>query len=116
MKAVDDFYLRQLNRGLSPSSVQRYHALLRSSFKQAMAWGWVAKNLVQLATPPSVPRVGRRIPTSEVVAALVARAAESRNPENNVALRLLAATGARRGEVCALRWSETDLGTGVLEI
>ncbi len=34
---------------------------------------------------------------------------ESRNPENLVAFRLLAATGARRGEVCGLRWSSVDL-------
>ena len=49
------------------------------------------------------------MPTPEVVAALLRAAVESRNPENHVAFRLLAATGARRGEVCGLRWSSVDL-------
>ena len=40
VKAIDDFYNRLgRQRGLAPASVQRYHALLRSAFKQAMAWG-----------------------------------------------------------------------------
>ncbi len=116
VKAIDDFYDRLGNRGLSPASVGRYHALLRSAFKQAMAWGWIATNPVQLATPPSVPRVGRKIPTPKVVAALLDEAASSRNGENSIAFRLLAATGARRGEICGLRWSAVDLDAGRIEI
>ncbi|MCB0991030.1 MAG: site-specific integrase [Acidimicrobiales bacterium] len=116
VKSLDDFYNRLTGRGLSPASVGRYHALLRSAFKQAMAWGWIATNPVQLATPPSVPRVGRKIATPKVVAALLAEAASSRNPENLVAFRLLAATGARRGEICGLRWSAVDIETGRIEI
>jgi integrase len=116
VKAIDDFYNRLGSRGLSPGTVGRYHALLRSAFKQAMAWGWTATNPVQLATPPSVPRVGRKIATPKVVAALLAEATASRNPENLVAFRLLAATGARRGEICGLRWSAVDLDRGRIEI
>ena len=51
-----------------------------------------------------------------MVATLIAEAADIRSPENGVALRLLAATGARRGEVCGLRWSEVDLEARVLHI
>ena len=117
VKAIDEFYNRLgRQRGLAPASVQRYHALLRSAFKQAMAWGWTTKNPVLLATPPSVPRIGRKVPTADVVAQLLDTAARSRNPENFVAFRLLAATGARRGEVCGLRWDSVDLGTGRIEI
>ncbi len=108
-KDFDDFYDRLRSRGLSPSTVQRYHALLGGAFQQAMKWGWASRNVVRLATPPTVPRQSRTVPTPEVVAALLRAAVESRNPENHVAFRLLAATGARRGEVCGLRWSSVDL-------
>lgn len=116
VKAVDDYYVRLKTQRLSPSSIQRYHALMRAAFRQAMAWGWVPNNPVQLATAPSVPRVGRRIPRPEIVAALIDEALAGRNPENGVALRLLAATGARRGEVCGVRWRDVDLDAGVISI
>ncbi|MCP3912977.1 MAG: tyrosine-type recombinase/integrase [Actinomycetia bacterium] len=81
-----------------------------------MAWGWTATNPVQLATPPSVPRVGRQIATPEIVSQLLEEARLSRNPENLVAFRLLAATGARRGEICGLRWTSVDFGNSRIEI
>src|SRR6476620_8257517 len=93
VKAIDDFYLRLKRRGLSPGSIQRYHSLLRAAFRQAMAWDWVTRNPVQLATPPTAQRVGRRIPRSDVVAAIIAAGLTSRNGTNGIALRLLAATG-----------------------
>ena len=37
------------------------------------------------------------------------RAAESKSPDNALIFRLLAATGCRRGEVCALKWSDFQL-------
>jgi integrase len=40
---------------------------------------------------------------------VVAEGLNSRNRMNGVALRLLAATGARRGEVCGLRWRDVDV-------
>jgi len=116
VKAIDDYYVRLKRQGLSPGSVQRYHALMRAAFRQAMVWGWVARNPVQLATPPAGKRVGRRIPRADVVAALVAAGLDSRNPVNGVAFRLLAATGARRGEVCGIRWSDVDLDRRVIQI
>jgi integrase len=116
VKSIDDYYVRLGRRGLSPATVQRYHALMRAAFRQAMAWGWVTRNPVQLATPPATTRVGRKIPRAEVVAAVVAEGLSSRNPVNGLALRLLAATGARRGEVCGLRWSDVDLDRRVIRI
>jgi hypothetical protein len=46
----------------------------------------------------------------------VAEGLNSRNPVSGLALRLLAATGARRGEVCGLRWSDVDLDRRVIRI
>ncbi|MEZ5411233.1 MAG: site-specific integrase [Acidimicrobiales bacterium] len=116
VKSVDDFYNRLNHRKLSPSTIQRYHALLGAAFQQAMAWGWLPTNVVRLATPPSVPRISRKIPTPEVVAAILRAAEASRNPENHLAFRLLATTGARRGEICGVRWSAVDLDRSRISI
>jgi integrase len=116
VKTIDDYYNRLSHRGLAPGSILRYHSLLRSAYKQAMAWGWTATNPIQLATPPSVPRVGRKIATPEIVSQLLEETRQSRNPENHIAFRLLAATGARRGEMCALRWTSVDFDRSRIEI
>jgi integrase len=38
------------------------------------------------------------------------------DPEYGTLLRILTATGARRGEVCGLRWSDLDRGSRTLSI
>jgi integrase len=43
-------------------------------------------------------------------------AAEERDPRLAPLLMLAALTGMRRGEVCALRWSDLDLGEGQIEV
>ncbi|MEM9655415.1 MAG: tyrosine-type recombinase/integrase, partial [Actinomycetota bacterium] len=116
VKDVDDFYVRLRKRDLSPSTIHRYHALLNAAFRQAMAWDWITRNVVQLATPPSVRRIAREIPSPETVSALLAEAKASRNPENYLVFRLLAVTGARRGEICGLRWPNVDLKAGTFTI
>jgi len=115
-KDLDDFYLRMRRSGRSAATVKRYHTLLGGAMQQAVKWGWVQRNVVRLATPPVETRTARSIPKPEVVVALLREAAASRNPENQVALRLLAATGCRRGEVCGLRWPSVDLERRVIWI
>jgi integrase len=65
---------------------------------------------------PVGPRVGRKIATPEIVSRLLEETRPSRNPENHIAFRLLAATGARRGEMCALRWTSVDFDRSRIEI
>lgn len=108
-KDFDDFYARLARRELSAGTIQRYHSLLGAATQQAMRWGWIDRNVVRLATAPRARRKARTIPTPAVIAAVLNEAAASRNSENLIAFRLLAATGARRGEVCGLRWSSVDL-------
>jgi integrase len=54
-------------------------------------------------------------PTPEDVAVLLA-AAEKRDPDLGMFVRMAAVTGARRGELCGLRWSDLDLERGEIVI
>ena len=56
-----------------------------------------------------------RAPTPEEVWRLLA-AARALDPRYSAVLRVVAATGARRGEACALRWSDVDWDDGRLTI
>ena len=63
--------------------------------------------------PPPIRKHEIHPPSPNAVAALV-RAAEQDGPEFPVFLRVAAATGARRGELWALRWTDLDLVSGGL--
>ena len=75
---------------------------------QACKWGWRDSNPAEWADPPPLePRIPI-VPTPEDVARLIEAASASRRPEQADVLYLAAITGARRGELCALRWSHFD--------
>ena len=102
-------------RGLSPSSVRQVHAVIRSSLNQAVKWCWLSENPAVKASPPAVRR-SEIVPPELQTAMRLLAVAEERDPEFALLLRVLAATGARRGEVCALRWTDVDLDKRTLVI
>lgn len=102
-------------QGLSANSVNRVHSILHRAFEQAVAWGWLGHNQVHHATPPTVRRRPLRLPSPADVATLI-DAAAAVNPSLPLFLRLAALTGARRGELCALRWRHVDTDAGTVHI
>jgi integrase len=102
-------------RPLAPNSVVRIHALLHRALGQAVKWDWLTTNPASAASPPRPKRHTIVLPEAADVLRLMV-AAEDVNPGLPVFFRLAAATGARRGELCALRWSDLDLGLGQLTI
>jgi len=118
---IDRFYRRlrkeggAAGRALSPSSVHRVRDVVRKSLGQAVKWGWIQTNPALGATPPSAIAPDLRPPEPVEVTRII-HAARETNPALAVALRLAAATGMRRGEVVALRWSAIDLDRAVLTV
>ncbi len=100
---------------LSPNSVVRVHAILRRALNQGVRWGWITTNPAVAATPPRVFRRQLDIPSPADIGRLIA-AAESVNPALPAFIRLAAASGARRGELCALRWRNIDFEARSLHI
>jgi integrase len=114
-RTLDRFYDRLENHGLAASTIRSAHALIRGALRQAVRWGWLSTNVARDARPPTVRRGEVRLPTpAEVVVAI--EAADAYDPEFGAFVRLAAATGARRGELCALRWSDVDVDGGVVRI
>jgi len=108
-KLIDDLYRHLGTVGKrKPATVLRFHALLRAAFAQAVRWGLIDRNPTDRATPPRVNRPEIMPPAVDDVLRVIDRAAVSRNPENALVFRLLAATGCRRGEVCGLQWQDIE--------
>ena len=116
---LDSFYAGLRRRGvsgraLSAQSVHHVHALVRRLLNQALKWGWILSNPALNASPPRVDRVVLEVPDVETVTQII-NLAQERNPDIACFLRLAAITGARRGELCAIRWRDFDK-SGVLSI
>ena len=114
---LDAFYAHLRKQGgkggrpMAASSVHQVHAIFSGALNRAVVWRWIADNPARLASPPSIERTDLQPPAAEDAAQLLSVAlAEDR--ELGLFLRLAVVLGARRGELCALRWSDVDLDRG----
>ena len=92
---------------LAPASIRRHHAVLSASLGQAVRWGWLDRNPAERAQPPELGQRTLEVPSPDQVRALLA-AAGAADERWGMLLALAVLTGARRGELCALRWSDWD--------
>jgi integrase len=92
--------------GLSPMTVNHVHAVIRRALNRAERHGHIPRNPASLAhRPPTHPTRANAATTVDVERLL----AVCTDPTTSMLIRLAAGTGARRGELCALRWTDIDL-------
>ena len=78
---------------------------MSASFKRAVRYGWLAANPCMQATKPKTASPEIEPPTPAQVREVISNTADV-NVDFAVCLRLAAATGARRGELVALKWAD----------
>ena len=98
---------------LGNATIRQIHFILSGAFKRAVRWRWVSLNPMAQAEPPA-PKPNPRPPSANEAAAI--RNDAWNDPDWGTFVWLAMTTGARRGELCALRWSQVNLDTGVLEV
>lgn len=108
---LDEFY-SGLRATYSPASIRQVHAIIRRACAVAIRWGWLSVNPAASASPPRVLRASHAPPDPATLRAFLA----SVDVELATVLRLAAASGLRRGELCALRWTDVDLELGALTV
>ena len=102
-------------RTLSYSTIIRYHQCIRAILGRAEKEMLVEYNAAEKATPPSSHRKELESFSPEEAHAIIA--AMENEPIKWVAIiHMLFATGARRGEVLGLKWTDLDFSTGRLTI
>jgi integrase len=97
---------RKLGKPLSRKTVRNIAGLVSSAYTRGIRWGICEVNPVQASEPP-VPKKKEGIALSvEQTEQLIAGASATWGME--VFLELDAATGARRGELLGLQWTDLD--------
>jgi integrase/DNA-binding transcriptional regulator YhcF (GntR family) len=99
---------------LKHSSIRQVHSCLSGALKRAVRWHWIGVNPLDQAEPPKTVTADPHPPTPEQAATIVNAAFKDFAWGMLVWLAMI--TGARRGELCALRWDLLDLDNAVLTI
>ena len=118
---LDDLYASMMSPDrkpgpLSGASVRRHHFLLHTALGRAVKWGLISSNPADRATPPGLKRSAVDAPSLEDVQKLIGAAEAQGDHVLATAIALGAVTGCRRGELCALRWSDVNWQRRVLRV
>jgi integrase len=100
---------------MAAKTIRNIHSILSGAFATAKRWEWIAWNPAESARPPAASRRPLPATSPEDVAKLIAEGRET-HPEMALYLWLVAITGARRGELCALQVRDINLDNGILHI
>jgi integrase len=98
-------YRRLVVDGWSAHRVHRLHRVMSTAWGDAITFRWASSNPCRDARQPRVAQSDVAPPSHDQVQAVVAAA----RPYFVLCVQLAVATGARRGELVALRWSDVDL-------
>ncbi len=117
---LEQYFRRLKSRGAGRETVRYVRSMLNRACRLARKWS--ANKLPNPVADTELPKWKLaetpepvRAPSIEEVRRLLA-AAKGLDPRYSALLRVVAATGARRGEACALRWSDIDWDDGRLTI
>lgn len=98
---------------LSPRTVQLIRVVLRLALQQAVSWGMVGRNVVDLTRGPSVPQRKVNPLTADQVRIFL----DGVKGDRLEALYVTAfSLGMRQSELLGLRWSDVDLDAGTLNV
>jgi integrase len=114
---LDRQYAAWLRSDLSQSTVHHLATLIKAACNQGVKWGWMTSNPAAQSSPPTQRSVPPNVPSPDQLLALLDAALliDDRGTLAT-AIALAAVTGARRGELCALRWSDIDFVAGTVTI
>lgn len=107
LKLEKAFTIQEDNRPLSAKTVQEHHRLISTVLEQAVKEGLVPFNVAQRTTLPKVEKKEVNYFQPEQVAA-IRDALETEPIKWKTLVHMFLITGARRGEILGLKWSNVD--------
>jgi integrase len=110
---IQGLYIAKLDTGLSPRTIKYIHTVLHKALSTAIKWHKIGTNPCDSVDLPKAQHTEMQIwSESEIPKFLDA----SRNTPYYYLFYTALFTGARRGELLALRWQDCDLFNGQLSI
>jgi integrase len=100
---------------MTAKTIRNIHSVLSGAFAAAKRWEWIAWNPAESARPPAASQQPLPATTPGDVAKVIAEGRKA-HPEMALYLWLVAITGARRGELCALQVCDLDVDNGIVHI
>ncbi|MGI8754163.1 MAG: tyrosine-type recombinase/integrase [Acidimicrobiales bacterium] len=123
---LDRTYAKWRKAGLADATIRKHHNILAAALRRGVKWGWLERPPTLDADPPGgSKRLSRVISTAEVQQMIavcrgggVAPDGRKRRPDMllAMAITLAAVTGCRRGELCALRWSDVAKASSTVTV
>lgn len=110
---IDAFYAKLLKNGKSPKSIKDLHGILHVALQYAVKKKRLPKNVADDADLPRIERYQSQVLDREQARRLLEVAKGSRL---ETLLVVALATGMRRGELLALRWSDVHFETMSLHV
>jgi integrase len=114
LRTFDQLYSDLERQGIGAQQIRKLHTALSSALTEAVRWRWIEHHPARGARLPALP--GRRVTIPDDLALDKILAAAADDELAGVWVRLALGTGARRGEVLALRWSDVKLAAAELRV
>lgn len=114
-REVEEMYGAMRTDGASSDWVRRCATVLSRAIDFGRKRGLIDSNPVKDAARPRTNRTKPLAPNADTVRGVVG-AAEQRDPEIADAVRVLAATGVRKGELLGLQWGDVDLDRSEIHV
>lgn len=110
---LQEFFNSLFKTKLSATSIRYVYNILKEALTQAVKWQIIVYNPCLAVEAPRKIKYQAQVFTAEQLATLITAAQDT-----NVYLPILLAVtcGLRRGEICGLRWQDTDLEQGMLHV
>jgi integrase len=103
---LDRLYLKlRRESGLAGASCRKVHNIVHRVLVQGVKWRWISENVADFVEVPEFDKP-EIIPPSPAQVAVLIDVATKKNYAWGTYLRVAAVTGARRGEMCGLRWAD----------
>lgn len=111
---LEDYYAAKIASGLSPNSVIKHHAIIRTALQWGVKHRYLRENVADFATKPTHVRYRGAQPYSVAEVALLFNATQ--NDIMAAPVFLACFYGLRRSEILGLRWSSIDFTNNTLTI
>ena len=103
---------RKITAAGHPYAANRTISMVSKMFGLAVRWGMVPANPAR-GVERNLEGKRKRYLSSDELARLLEALSQHPNKQSVNIIRILLMTGARRGEVLAMRWADIDLSTGI---